>query len=485
MLNTDRNNIAQVTLQADVIDESAGAAFVLFESSNTKNVLTGPIRKTLFSLALPVLAEQLLNTFVGVFDTYLAGRISPAATTAVGLGAYVGWLASLLGMLVGTGTTALVSRHVGGGDRAKANHFANQSLALGGILGLIILAGMYSLAPWFASTAGMKGETYEIAVTYLRVDAFGHMLLSVTLVGCAALRGAGNMRTPMFIFLLMNVVNAAASWTLTYGAGPIPKLGVNGIVAGTLTAYIVGVVVTLYVYARGDTGLKLHLHELPLTWSLTRRILRIGVPAAADGLIMWIGQFTFISIIARLAAPPLGELYLAAHIIAVRVEALTYLPAVAWGTASATMVGQALGAENPLRARKVGKEAVLQCGLLSLGIALLFFFGAEGIYSTMSRDPRVGEIGAAPFRILACLQPLLVVSIVLIGSLRGAGDTRFPLLITIVGALLIRVPLGYIGGVVLHGGLLGAWAGMFGDMTWRAFAATLRYFKGGWTRTRV
>ena len=200
---------------------------------------------------------------------------------------------------------------------------------------------------------------------------------------------------------------------------------------------------------------------------------------------MWSGQFVFLLIIARLAPNPLGEAYLAAHIVAVRVEAFTYLPAVAWGAATATMIGQALGAGDTRRAVRAGHEGVLQCGLLSIGIAACFAFGASFIYRQMSADPLVQSVGPGPFRILAALQPLLVVSIVYVAGLRGAGDTRFPLLITVIGAFLIRVPLGYFCGIVLQGGLLGAWLGMFGDMTWRAIGAAARFLSGRWVHTRI
>jgi len=103
----------------------------------------------------------------------------------------------------------------------------------------------------------------------------------------------------------------------------------------------------------------------------------------------------------------------------------------------------------------------------------------------MSDDPRVWDVGISPFRIVALFQPLMVISIVYIGALRGAGDTRYPLLISFVGSLLIRVPIGYLCGIVLDGGYLGAWMGMFADMIWRAVAAAIRYMGGAWLKTRV
>jgi len=476
-------------------DSSSTAAPPLAASSlaspdapRRSTLVSGPLRATLFFLALPVLGEQLLNTFVGLFDTWLAGNLPPDvsvhATSAVGLAAYVSWFASLLVMLVGTGTTALVSRHEGAGDHPLANHFANQSITLAAILGAILLVAFYILAPWFALYCRMTGPAYDIAVTYLRVEACGHVFLCVTQVGCAGLRGVGNMRTPMLIFALINVVNVLASVSLVHGLGPLPAMGVNGIVGGTLTARVAGGLLTLLILSHGRTGLELHRRQLALRWTQTRRILRIGVPAAADGAIMWGGHFLFLAILSRLAEPPLGPAYFAAHIIAVRVEALTYLPAVAWAAATATMIGQALGAGDPRRAVRAGHEGVLQCGTLTVLVSLGFFLGAEFIFHHMSVDPLVRSAGTGPFRVLAWLQPALVVSIVYIGALRGAGDTRYPLGITIVG-IVLRLITGYLGGIALRGGLLGAWMGMFADCLWRAAASAVRFTRGHWTHTRV
>ena len=449
------------------------------------SVTAGPVRRTLFLLALPVLAEQVLNTLVGLVDTYLAGRISPAATSAVGLAAYVAWLASMLVMLIGTGTTALVSRYEGAGDHERANHFANQSLALAGLLGLGLFIMMFTLAPAFARYCRMTGDTYTITVTYLRVDAVAILFESPMIVGCAALRGVGNMRTPMLIYALINAINVVMAWSLVYGLGPFPALGVTGIVAGMVIAQISGALLLFAVLGYGGAGVRIRSRDLPVSWASAWRILRIGIPAAADGAIMWSGHFMFLAIISRLADPPLGEIYFATHIIAVRVEAFVYLPAMAWSAATATMIGQALGARQPRRAVRVGHEGVLQGALLAVAIATGFFLGSRFIFEQMSADPMVQAAGVRPFRILAMLQPFLVTSIVYVGALRGAGDTRFPLLITVVGTIFIRVPVGYYFGIVEQWGLLGAWMGMFADMLWRAGASTLRFGRGAWIRTPV
>ena len=483
-LRSRASNVSAYTVLTQGV-ESVRSAALQPKPPPTAAILTGPPRRTLFFLALPVLTEQILNTMVGLVDVFLAGQISATATAAVGVAAYVTWLVSMLVMLVAIGASALVSRSQGSGNHADANHFANQSITLAAIFGVAIAIANFLAAPFFARAFNMHGEAFDVTVDYLRIESLGHFFQSITIVASAAYRGIGRMKIPMMVFAIMNVVNAFFSVVLMYGIGPAPRLGVNGIVIGTVIAQMVGMGVIAAILIRGRAGLQLHWAEMSINARSAARIMRIGLPAAADGAIMWTGQFLFLLIIARLAPNPLGEAYLAAHIIAVRFEAFTYLPAVAWGAAVATMIGQSLGAGDKRRAQRAGNEGVLQCATLATILGILYFTGAPAIYRLMSTDPLVQEVGTWPFRYLAVLQPLLAISIVYIAGLRGAGDTRYPLLISIFGAFCVRVPLGYIFGIVLNGGLMGAWVGMFGDMIWRAVGAVIRYHRGRWVHTRV
>ena len=453
--------------------------------ADSSAILAGPLRGTLFFLALPVLAEQILNTLVGQVDVFLAGRISATATSAVGVAAYVTWLASMLVMLVGTGASALVSRAEGAGDHTEANHLANQAVTLGIVLGLLVGGTNYLAAPWLAWAFNMTGEAHDITVTYLRIESLGHPFLSITLAATAAFRGIGRMKIPMVVFSVLNAVNIVCAVALMYGLGPAPRLGINGIVVGTVIAKVCGTGLIMSILIAGRHGLRLRLREMAIDVARAVRIMRIGLPAAADAAAMWTGQILFLLIIARLSNDSMSAPYLAAHIIAVRIEAFTYLPAVAWGAAVATMIGQSLGAGDHARAKRAGNEGVLQCGSLAAVLGFVYMLAAGPIYRLMSADPLVQQVGASPFRLLALLQPLLATSIIYIAGLRGAGDTRYPLLISLMGAFIIRVPLGYLGGIVLNGGLIGAWAGMFGDMIWRAVAATIRYHRGRWVHTKV
>ncbi len=451
----------------------------------SQSIVTGGIHATLFALALPALLEQLLTFFVGFYDTYLSGQISAAATNAVGLATYVGWLGGMIFRLVGIGAAALVARHWGAGDVAEANRTTNRALALVSVMGLLVSAALYMAAPLFTDLLGMQGEARGIAIHYLKLDSLCYFFTGFTLVGGSILRASGDTRTPMLIYAFVSVFNVFAAYSFVYGFGPIPSLGVSGIVTGTVCARVFGGLLIMAGFAKGFHGLKLSFREWRLRGETVARILRIGIPAAADGGLTWMGVFLFLMVVARGTTGVTDDITLAAHVVGIRIEALTYLPADAWGFAAAAMVGQALGAGDPVRARKSGHAAVLQCSILAGVMSLIYYFAAQPIYAFMHSNPQVVQVGIPAFKLLAVFQIPLVVGTIYVHALRGAGDTRYPLWINLFGIFVVRLPLSYACGVLMGGGLIGAWIGMCADLGIRAILAWVRYVRGAWVKTVV
>jgi putative MATE family efflux protein len=461
-------------------------------------------RKQVLSLAIPALGEQLLHFTVALYDTFLAGYISTGGhetgiyTTTVGIASYLGWLASLLFALVGTGTTALVARARGREDLGEANRFANRSLLLVAPLAVLIVLALYSAAPVLASRAGLSGESARILTNYLRTDALGQLLFGFCLVGAAALRGMGDMRTPMWILGGVNLFNMLVATALVFGTradsplhswaglvGSWDSWGVSGIVSGTLSARLAGGACMLWVLARGISGLRLSPALLIPDTDDLRRILRVGLPAALEGVTLWTGQWLFLEIISQLGSDADGSAYKAAHMIGMDAEALTYLPATAWGYAAASLVGRNLGANRPAEARAVTHEAARQALVIALIGTLVYFFGAEVIYQVMSREEPVRVIGAPALRFLSWYQVPLATVIVYLQAIRGAGDTRAVLLINFLGFFLVRLPIAWWLGIHLQLGLIGAWSGMSIDVLCRAIVAGIYFARGGWARTAL
>lgn len=449
------------------------------------------VRGRVLALAVPALGEQLLNFCVSLFDTYLAGHVTTGShevgvyTTTVGIASYISWLATLVFALVGTGTTALVARARGAGDFEQANRFANRSITLAGALSIFVYAALTLLAPLYARMQGMQGESERVVVGFLRTDAVGQLFFCYCLIGSAALRGTGDMRTPMYVLAFVNILNVIVSSTLVFGLGPVEAWGIDGIVTGTVTARTCGGLVMLAVLAGGVHDIKLRRDYLVPHADDVRRILRIGLPAAIDGVLMWCGQWTFFMIISRLGDGSQEKAFTAAHVIGMESEALTYLPATAWGYAAASLVGQSLGAGEGLAARRFGNEAARHCVFVAIFGALVYLLGAQFIYGVMTKEPAVREIGIPALRFLSWYQIPLAVAIVYIYTLRGAGDTRAVMWINILGVFGIRLPVAYLCGIVYPGGLIGAWSGMCLDVVLRMIMALAYFRRGRWARTVV
>lgn len=449
------------------------------------DLLTGSIRPTVLSLALPVLGEQLFNAMVAWNDTFLAGRIDAVATAAVGFGAYLSWLVSLLFSLVGIGATAIVARNIGAKNPEDANRACNQAVVLSLVLGALATAAAYIFSPFLIGMLNLGPAASPVALSFIRIDALGYLAESLTFIGAACLRGAGDTRTPMKLIGTVNLVNAATSWLMTFGLGAFPGLGTNGIACGTAIARNVGGVLTLLLLWRGRDALRLRAGLLRLEWVWASRILRIGLPASIDGALMWLGHFAFMSILTRSPFVYSGDVLFAAHIVGIRIESLSYLPAFAWSLAASTLMGQNLGAGQPDRALACAREARFQALLLLIGTGSLYFFCAEPLYRLLTHDPRVIEVGVPALRALGIVQPFAATLIVYLGALRGAGDTLVPMTFTIVGIGCLRVPVAYVGGILMRGGLLGVWLGMFVDLAARAALMTWRLEAGRWRKIRV
>lgn len=443
----------------------------------------GSLTRHVLALALPALGEQALNYAVGLFDTWLAGRpslvaeSSGTATSAVGLAAYVSWLASLIFALIGTGTTALISRAYGADDRALLSRVLNVSLAWAGIVGLVVAGGQYAFAPFLADLQNLHGVGRDIGIHYLRVDAVGEFFFAFCLVGTAAFRGVGDMRTPMLVLGCVNLVNMIVSPALVFGWFGTPW-GAEGIAGGTVVARILGGLLVLSVLFFGHRDLALRFPEWRLKSPETLRILRIGLPALIDGILMWCGHFAFFMIVSRLGGGASPDANRAAHIIGVQVEGLTYLPASAWGYAAMALIGQALGAGQPDRAMRVAQTAVRHGMCLAFAAAVFYAVASPWLYAALTDDVTVRTVGVPALRVLAVYQIPLSAMIIYIFSMRGAGDTRGPLLINLVGIFGIRLPLGYLFGITLDGGLIGVWTAMSIDVSVRCLVAW-RYFATG------
>ncbi len=281
---------------------------------------------------------------------------------------------------------------------------------------------------------------------------------------------------------VVNVVNVGISWSLVCGAGPFPELGWDGLAIGTTCGHAIGGLIPFAMLRAGRAGLRVQRRLLRPEPALMRRILRIGLPGGIDVMSLIGLQLVFLSIVNRLSTDEV-----AAHGVAIRIESLAYLPGSAFQVAAATLAGQFLGAGDPRRATRSVYMACLVCGGLMCAAGVLFFFAADPLVRLFVGDqkPEIVAAAAPLMKIVAFAMPSLALSMVLAGALRGAGDTRWPFVFTLVGFLGIRIPGAYLLTTVWSLGVEGAWWAMVADIVVRSLMILGRFLHGGWKRVKV
>jgi len=436
--------------------------------------------RRVLALAWPVIAQNMLETLVGVIDTLLVARLGTVAIAGVGTALQVVFFLIAVLSAVSIGASIIVAHAIGAGDRAGAQRLAKQTLvwallasaplALAGALAARPLIGLFGVEPAVAA----------VGAGYLRVTMLMLPFLVLVFAGSAVLRGAGDTRAPLRASIVGNVLNAVLASALIYGHFGLPALGATGSAWAAAIGRIVAAAVLLWVLTRGSSGLTLS------GWSgwwprfgVVRRVLALGVPAALEQTLISAG-FTTLTVVAA----TLGTQALAAQRIAFNAMSVAFLPGIGFSIAAATLVGQSLGARRPeegaAAARAAAGWAVLWMGLTGL----VYFALARPIMTLFANDPAVIELGVQSLRVLAVQQPLWGLLFVGSGALRGTGNTRYPLVVNTLGVWL-SVALGYAAVIFFHAGLPFVWGFFIPGSLLNALANWLRFRRGDWRETSL
>ncbi len=440
----------------------------------------GSVGRGVWTLAWPSVIEQSLLTLIGLVDIYIVGHLGAAALAGVGLGGQVLNLVAALFGAIGVGTTALVARSIGAQEPGEANRLLRQALLLALVLGAAVALAGWLLAEPIIRLLGAAPEVVVTGTAWLQTVASSFALIGVLLVGNAALRGAGDTRSPLLVMLVVNVINVAVAWPLTRGAFGLPALGVVGSGLGAASGQIFGGLMVLALLARGRGPLQLGLKLAAPDFARLRRILNIGLPAGAEQVMLQLALLNLAGIISTF-----GTAAYAAHSVGLRISALSFLPGWGFSIAATTLVGQELGARRPERARQSAYAAFWMAFAVMFAMGAVLFTFEAPILRVFTSDSAVLEAGAIVIRMSALQQPVLAASFVFSGALRGAGDTRTTMLITITSIWGLRLALAYVFGVVLGWGLFGAWLAIWCDFVFRSTMFYLRFRGGKWQTLRV
>lgn len=451
-------------------------------------------------LAIPALAEEFLVLAVTWTDWWLTGRFfvenGDATKAAMSMMGYVMWLIPSLFAAVAIGATALIARHVGAGDNERAKKCANQSFITGGSIAAVLFSAAFIWGDQFLAAMQLKGQAAVYAGEYFSIAIWSIPMIMFSIVGAACLRGAGDMVTGFLVKLIVVIANILISFSLVTGWGPLPQIGWKGLAIGTAIGHCLGGLIILIVLLRGRAGLKLERRLLRPDFGIVRSMLRVGLPGGFDVGVLLFSQMIFLAMINAL-----GTAAAAAHGLAVQIEASCFLPGAAFQAAAATMAGQFLGAGLQQRAARSGWWCLAGGGCVMCTMAaVLYFYGRYFAYFFTGTwdDPTVIQV-AELLKIISVIMPFLAIVMILTGSLRGAGDTVWPLVFTVFGFFALRIPLAAVFSfetlpwlqnlgldqIAMGWGIAGAWYAMIIDVVVRAIFALVRFVQGGWKKIRL
>lgn len=387
------------------------------------------VERRVLGLAWPVIGENFLETMLGIVDTWLVSSLGAIALAGVGTAIqFVFFIISALSA-ISVGNAVLVAQSVGARNYVRAGNLAKQSLVWSLILSIpLSLIGFFN-AHTLVGLFGMEPAVNEIGAAYLQVTMGTVVVLVMLIIGGGVLRGAGDSRTPMLVTALANVINVGLSYLLIFGKGGFPEMGAVGSAWATFIARLVALVLLLGALWQGRNNVSIRggASWLP-DWSVARQLLKIGVPAAVEQVLMSSAFLVMTTVVSHL-----GTLTLAAQRVAMNAMSLSFLPGLGFSIAATALVGQSVGAKRPAEGQAAARIATRWAMIWMGSLGVIFLIFAPQIMAFFSDDPDVIAIGAAGLRMVALTQPFWALGMVNGGALRGTGDTQFPLRVNAVG----------------------------------------------------
>ena len=433
------------------------------------------------ALAWPVIMENLFQTALGTVSMLMVARLGAAAIAGIGTATQILWVVQAAFAAITTGVTVLVARFIGAKEPEEANAVVKQSLLVGGMLSVLFgLLGFY-LSEWFIQAMGAEADVVAAGAAYLQITMAASFFLISMYTISGALRGAGDSRTPMIVSGGINVVNVALSWILIFGKLGAPALGIAGAAWAVTISRAIGTAILLWFLVGGKgvvsvSGRRGWGPDLKLIW----RMLRVGLPTMVEQLLMSGGMLIF-----AIISISLGTTIYAAQRITFQVTSLTFMPGMGYAMAATAVVGQYLGAKRPDLSERANAHSVRMGVILMVSIGLLCAIFGRPLMRLFTDDPEMVAIGIEALWIINLAWPGMAVAQVLAGTLRGAGDTRFPMYMTFLGVWVMRLPLSYLFGPTLGWGLTGLYLALSADSVVRAVTSWLRYRSGSWRDIEV
>jgi len=407
-------------------------------SGTEKDFTKIKLSKAILLLSIPMVLEMIMESIFAIADIFFVSKLGPDAIATVGITESLLTIIYSIGMGLSMATTALVSRRIGEKKPFRASVAAVQAIIAGAIVSLIIgIPGMI-FAKDLLRLMGANANIIENGYWYPTIALGSNVIIMLLFIINAVFRSSGDAALSMRILWLANVVNIILDPIFIFGFGPIPALGIKGAAIATATGRGIAVIYQFYLLFKGNGRIKIYKKAFILNLKVMSNLIRISLGGIGQSIIAtssWIGMVRIIAVF--------GSAALAGYTIAIRIIIFVLLPSWGISNATATLVGQNLGAKKPERAeRAVWTTGYINMLLLGL-FSIIFIVEPHFFIRIFIDNNEVIKSGATGLRIISFGFIFYAIGMVMVQAFNGAGDTKTPTIINIICFWLIEIPLAY------------------------------------------
>ncbi|MEO7311283.1 MAG: MATE family efflux transporter [Chitinophagaceae bacterium] len=438
----------------------------------------GSLKTAILLLAVPMILELSLESVFALVDIFFVGKLGENAIATVGLTESVITIVYSTAIGLSTAATAVVARRIGEKNPEGAAYAGMQSILLCLICTVVMSTAGILFAPKILGLMGASPEVVATGSGFTRIMLGSSLFIMMLFLINGIFRGAGNAAIAMKSLWLASIINIILCPTLINGWGPFPKLGLEGAAIATSIGRGVGVLYQCYHLFNKKGIIRITNRHFKWNPTIVKSLMTVAGPAILQFMIAsgsWI-------VLARLVAETGGTEASAGYQVAIRNVVFFILPAWGVSNAAATLVGQNLGANQPLRAEQSVLLTARYNAIFMAVVSLLFIFFSAPIIAFFSKDPAVQRFGAAALQIVGFGYIFYGIGMVMMAALNGAGDSKTPTLINFTCFWLFQVPLAYLLAKGFHMGPIGAFIAIPVAETSIAIAAFIVFKKGRWKK---
>ena len=421
--------------------------------------------RIILALAWPTMLEQLMQTAVQYIDTAMVGSLGTNAMAAVGATTTVGWLMGGLVSAWGVGFLAFISKACGAGDKDAAAKAVAQAVIVTVCAGVTFTVLTLSLSGVIPVWMQVAESVRPLATQYFFILYTPMLFRAATIIFGTVLRAAGDTKTPMKVGVWVNIINVTLNFLLIYPTRPLTVLGLTFTMPGAGMGVVGAALASAIAVAVGGIYITVVLWKHPVIspkgqrfrpdWSILKPTVKVAIPNMLQRFGTSLGYVSFAAMINAL-----GEVATSAHTVANTVESLFYIPGYGMQTAAATLAGNAYGAKDPQRMKKLARMFIpIEVGLMIISGGALFLF-APPLVKLFSADAAVIALGVTVLRMVAVSEPFYGFSIIVEGMMQGVGRTKLPFVFNVAGMWGVRILGTFICTNFFGMGLVSAWACM-------------------------